>query len=256
MLSLSHPETPLERCLNLGAHTLSLRECLSLILETRFPGPHPLRLGALAPASASSDAEPSTEPVLLTESEAEHALFHGLEIGQHGQLPGLLGLRAEEKARILSALEIGRRFALHRERMRTIPRRPSGRAALKPYGSRALEKIPLSWRQEPREWLGFVPIFRNGLVGEFGVTELGQRTHVNTDPAELFARILAFRPRGFYLFHNHPSGNLSISDADAELTRRVGSLGQRLNTPLLGHAIVTLREHQWIDDPRRGMPLG
>jgi DNA repair protein RadC len=65
------------------------------------------------------------------------------------------------------------------------------------------------------------------------------RTHVNVEPSELFARVLALRPRGFFLFHNHPSGTLSASGPDLHLTQRVKSTAQQLGLDFLGHWIVT-----------------
>jgi DNA repair protein RadC len=69
---------------------------------------------------------------------------------------------------------------------------------------------------------------------------------VNIDPAELFARVLALRPHGFYLFHNHPSGDLSPSPADIDLTRQVQRVSEQLGIRLLGHGIVSSREERWI----------
>ena len=79
---------------------------------------------------------------------------------------------------------------------------------------RSVERISASLRRECQEWLGFVPVHRGGELGHFCLVERGVRTHVNIEPAELFARILALRPVGFYLFHNHPSGDLTPSEED------------------------------------------
>ena len=82
--------------------------------------------------------------------------------------------------------------------------------------------------------------------GAFLHVERGVRTHVNVDPAELFARILALRPEGFFLFHNHPSGNPAPSETDQLLTIKVMRLSQQLGLRLLGHGVVSSREERWV----------
>jgi DNA repair protein RadC len=86
--------------------------------------------------------------------------------------------------------------------------------------------------------LGFIPYHRDRTLGELCLVEHGARTHVNADATELFARVLALRPKGFFLAHNHPSGDLRPSPSDLELTDQVECLARQLGTPLLGHWIV------------------
>jgi DNA repair protein RadC len=100
--------------------------------------------------------------------------------------------------------------------------------------------------EEKREWLGFVPYYRSTELGDLCVVERGVRTHVNIDPAELFARLLALRPLGYFLVHNHPSGNTTPSEQDFELTRRVGQLSKQLGIHQLGHWIVAPHEERLI----------
>ncbi len=182
----------------------------------------------------------------LSEAEAEQAFFTALEVSAHAHLSGVNGLGEAYRARLMASFELGRRYSLFRDQHRRPKRFTSAQLAEQPLPARALERVTLDWRSEAREWLGFVPLLRNGELGVLGVTELGTRTHVNTDPAELFARILAMRPRGFFLFHNHPSGDLTPSRADVDLTERVAQVGRQLGTQLLGHAIVSRWDERWI----------
>ena len=41
------------------------------------------------------------------------------------------------------------------------------------------------------------------------------------------------------LFHNHPSGNLTPSEADIEFTKRVAKAGKLIDIELLDHVIVS-----------------
>ncbi len=59
------------------------------------------------------------------------------------------------------------------------------------------------------------------------------------DPKLIFAEALSFSASAIVLVHNHPSGNLSPSQADIELTRKLQKGGEFLTLPILDHLIVT-----------------
>lgn len=231
----SPAEMPRERCLSQGARTLSLRECLALILNSGPPG-----RGALGLARSILDRPGSGLP----ESESMRAFFLALEVSPLAHLQGISGLGEAGQARVLAAFEIGRRYALYRIESET---RRSNHPKPSQLARQALLRITPSWRNEAQEWLGFVPCYRGQRVGELCIVERGVRTHVNIETVELFARILALRPQGFYLFHNHPSGDLTPSSPDREITEHVERLGAQLGPRLLGHGIVTAHGETWLD---------
>lgn len=186
----------------------------------------------------------------MTEEEQERALFtlleaSALEASPYSFLRGMPGLPPLAQAKLLAAFELARRYLAYRHR----ELRPRG--AFHAVPSHALQteacmRIPYALRSDAREWLGFLPFYRSGKLGEICVVERGVRTHVNVDPGELFARILALRPVAIFLFHNHPSGDLMPSPQDYDLTRRVARIAAPLGIRLLGHAIVTLEGEEWI----------
>jgi DNA repair protein RadC len=59
------------------------------------------------------------------------------------------------------------------------------------------------------------------------------------DPRIIFATGVASASSGIILSHNHPSGNLSPSQADIDLTRKIKEGGKLLEIQLLDHVIVT-----------------
>ncbi len=228
-------ERPRERCLSQGASCLSLRECLAVILGTGPSG-----LGCLGVADAIV-RRPGKD---LPEPDMERAFFIAMESLGTAHLEEIAGLGNAGKARLLAAFELGRRYARYRERARKEnDQRPAQRLGLP---ERACDRVPWELRTDAHEWLGFVPVYQNRTLGQLCVFERGLRTHVNTDPVQLFARLLALRPFGFYLFHNHPSGDLTSSEADRDLTRRIEQLASFFGIKLLGHAIVCARENRWI----------
>jgi DNA repair protein RadC len=59
------------------------------------------------------------------------------------------------------------------------------------------------------------------------------------DPKIVFATALKSKASSIILCHNHPSGNLSPSPQDIELTRKIASGGKLLEISILDHLIVT-----------------
>ena len=160
------------------------------------------------------------------------------------------GSTDDSSVRLLAAFELARRYAQYREQIQRTSSDWKGQTH--PFREKALRGIPTSWRNEPLEWLGFVPLHRSGRVGGLCVVERGVRTHVNIDPLELFSRLLALRPVGFYLAHNHPSGDLTPSMDDRLLSQSVGRVAREFGIRLLGHVVVSGSRDRWIVDSEAG----
>jgi DNA repair protein RadC len=59
------------------------------------------------------------------------------------------------------------------------------------------------------------------------------------DPKLIFKTALEHLASAVILVHNHPSGNLTPSSADRELTRKLKEAGSLLEIPVLDHLILT-----------------
>ncbi|WP_064196329.1 MULTISPECIES: RadC family protein [Emticicia] len=57
------------------------------------------------------------------------------------------------------------------------------------------------------------------------------------DPKMIFKAALEYLASAIILVHNHPSGNLTPSQADKELTKKVKEAGKMLDIPVLDHLI-------------------
>ena len=68
---------------------------------------------------------------------------------------------------------------------------------------------------------------------------IGGITGTVADPRIIFATAVASASSGIILSHNHPSGNLTASQADIEITRKLKEGGKLLEVQLLDHLIVT-----------------
>lgn len=78
----------------------------------------------------------------------------------------------------------------------------------------------------------------NKVLGIFEVSS-GGSTGTVADPKLIFAAAIKANACGIILAHNHPSGNLSPSQTDMDLTRRMKEGGKLLEIQVLDHLIVT-----------------
>lgn len=231
-------ERPRERCIENGPTCLSLRECLALLI-----GSGPKGLGCLGIASQILSRPGSG----LDPMEEERAFFTAMEVSGPAFVKEFRGLGPAGQARLLAAFELGRRYASLRHPPHSHSSQELDKKETLPHlARRALNRITIKQRHHSQEWFGFVPVYQTGRLGEFCSVEKGVRTHVNVDPAELFARILSLRPKGIFLFHNHPSGSLTPSQADFLLSQKVEELSAEFNIQLFGHWIVTAQSEYWI----------
>lgn len=59
------------------------------------------------------------------------------------------------------------------------------------------------------------------------------------DPKLIFKQAIEHLASSMILFHNHPSGNLTPSQADKDLTKKLKEAGRLLDIPVLDHLIFT-----------------
>jgi DNA repair protein RadC len=78
----------------------------------------------------------------------------------------------------------------------------------------------------------------NKALGIFTVSTGGVAGTV-ADPKVIFAAAIKANASGIILAHNHPSGNLTASEADMELTRKLKDGGKLLEIQVLDHLILT-----------------
>ena len=78
----------------------------------------------------------------------------------------------------------------------------------------------------------------NKVLGLFEVSTGGISGTV-ADPKIIFAAALKGSASGLIVAHNHPSGNLTASQSDIDLTRKLKEAGKFLEIQLLDHVIVT-----------------
>lgn len=138
------------------------------------------------------------------------------------------GVGRAKAARVLAALELGRRLTLETE---PPPVRIRGPADVQRF---------------------YGPRLRDLVVEEFHVLALGAQSQVVGDrlitrgilnsslvhPREVFRAAIAEAAAGIIVVHNHPSGDPTPSADDREVTRQLVDAGRVLDLPVYDHVVV------------------
>lgn len=84
---------------------------------------------------------------------------------------------------------------------------------------------------------------RSGTVtAEIRISE-GGITGTVADPKKIFKYALDHLATGIIVCHNHPSGNLTPSEQDRELTNKIRAAGKVLDITLMDHLIITQKQY-------------
>ena len=71
------------------------------------------------------------------------------------------------------------------------------------------------------------------------IISIGTLTSSLVHPREIFSPALEDRAASIIIAHNHPSGMLTISEQDREVTKRIKDVGELMGIPLDDHLIIT-----------------
>lgn len=229
-------ERPRERCLSHGAECLGLRELLAVLIGTGPKGKGCLGLAEdlIRRSGGGESADVFDDSLLFKILKEDGALL----------LTDLKGLGVAARARLLASFEFARRYNRYLETNNL-----TSRADLKSLSNlkrQVLKTISKQMRESRKEWVGVIPIYSPQRVGEFCLIEWGTRFHTNFDARTLFSKLFTLRADGFFLAHNHPSGNCDPSQTDYSLTQQMQWLGQQLNIRLIDHCIVSSRDAFWL----------
>mgnify|MGYP000962082773 FL=1 len=96
----------------------------------------------------------------------------------------------------------------------------------------------LELNTEPEEVLSLITVdVKNNVTGIFEVSR-GHLSASIAHPREIFKRAILNNAHGIFLVHNHPSGDVTPSKADIEVTKTIKKSGELLQIKLIDHIIV------------------
>jgi DNA repair protein RadC len=153
------------------------------------------------------------------------------ELARQGisELKKVRGIGEAKAITIVAALELGRRRKESEPQRRArITSSRDAYDAMKPYLlDKPHEEFWILLLNRANEVLRPVQISTGGVAGTVA------------DPKLIFKYALEHLASSLILCHNHPSGNLSPSQADKDLTRKLKEAGRVLDLPILDHLIFT-----------------
>jgi DNA repair protein RadC len=201
-------DRPRERLFNLGPQVLATNELLAVLLGTGTR-----RLPALE---------------LANQILADSGGLKGLAEASASALSRLPGLKSARAARVVAALELGRRAVAEPDSPRPAFKTPSdvGRF-LQPRLS-----------GKPVEEFGLLILDTRNRLKRLQVISRGSLNGSLVHPREVFREAIALQAAALVLCHNHPSGDPTPSREDLELTRRLREAGLILGIEVLDHVIV------------------
>ncbi|MDR0957259.1 MAG: DNA repair protein RadC [Candidatus Nomurabacteria bacterium] len=172
-----------------------------------------------------SESPDNHNPETLNSSSDSKTLYQ--------QLQEISGLGVAKITEILAAFELARRYL-------TEPDRPIIDSPEK------VATILSDVRHKTQEHFVLLTLDgANRLIKKHIIT-IGTLTSSLVHPREVFAPAISDRAAAIIVAHNHPSGNLTPSQADNAVTARLKSVGEMVGIPLLDHIIITKIEHKSI----------
>lgn len=202
-------DRPRERLRAVGARHLSVRELLALVIGSGTRGGSAFDVAARLLAAGTGSVR-------------------RLALADLGELERVPGVGAATAARVVAALELGRRAGAEPPDPADRIRGPAD--VFKRMGPR-LRDLP----QE--EFHALLLNTRHRVVREVAVTR-GLLDASLIHPREVFRAAVAEGAAGIILVHNHPSGDPTPSPDDRAVTRQLVDAGKALGIPVLDHVIV------------------
>ncbi|WP_295119139.1 DNA repair protein RadC [uncultured Chitinophaga sp.] len=203
-------DRPREKLLTQGPQVLSDAELLAILLGT---------------GSAQKSAVDTGRELLLQAKNSLH------ELGKRDvqSLKDVKGIGDAKAVTIAAALELGRRRAGEQgEETRALTCSKDAVKILRPLiGDRHTEHLYVLFLSRSNKLLHHACISHGGT------------TSAIVDPKVIFGQALLYKAGKIMLGHNHPSGNLTPSQSDLVVTRKIKAAGELLEIDLLDHIILS-----------------
>jgi DNA repair protein RadC len=154
--------------------------------------------------------------------------LHGLVRSTVEELGRISGIGSARASQVLAALELGRRTLAPAPGTRVMLRTPRDAAQflLPTFGARASEAF------------GIVLLDNRHRVLRTSVLATGTSNATVVEPRDVFREAMLGSATSIVVFHNHPSGDPSPSQADLAMTRRLVAAGVLMGIELVDHLVL------------------
>lgn len=203
-------DRPREKLLLTGAESLSNSELLAILLQK---------------GSREKTAVDLAREILRLAGET----LDGLGRLTVPELMRIKGIGAAKALSIIAAVELGRRRQFQQLT-------PVGRIGSGAETARFLQARFADYRHEV---FGVIYLNNANRIQRVEIVSEGGMTATVADPRIILRRALEEDAVNLILFHNHPSGSLTPSQADQQLTRKLSEAAAFFDLRILDHIIVS-----------------
>ena len=212
---LEHFDKPREKLIKKSAKALKDFELVAILLGSGIKGKDVIKL--------------SKEIVKLYEDD-----FSSLTLDK---LLCIHGLGVAKASQLISAIELSKRYLVKQNKKIT-------------NASDVFEELK-EYRDKKQEY--FLCIYLDGAnhICETRIITIGTLNQSLVHPREVFSPAVKHRCASIIVAHNHPSGILSASREDIEVTKRLQESGKILGIELLDHVIFTKDDFISLKDENR-----
>lgn len=106
-----------------------------------------------------------------------------------------------------------------------------------------------------REVFAIINLKTNGQIINLNICSVGTLNASLISPREVFKSSILSNAAGFIAIHNHPSGSITPSAEDKEVTERLMACGEFLDIKMLDHIIVAGETGDMLSMKSEGMML-
>ncbi len=162
---------------------------------------------------------------------------HGANIS-YKLLAEVTGMGAAKITEVLAAFELSKRYLIDNE------------APIIDSPEKAVEQLA-DIRDKKQEYFVCMTLDgANRLIAKRVIT-IGTLNSSLVHPREVFADAITDRAASIIVAHNHPSGTLTPSEADVQVTQRIKEAGKLLGINLTDHIFITKTDHYSFTDDNK-----
>jgi DNA repair protein RadC len=204
---LPEAEKPRERLLQQGPQVLSIVELVAVILNT---------------GTVKEDVLTMASRIIREYGEKSFASFDNAQ-----KISSDMDIPLGKACQLVASSELGRRFY----------KRPGGRNVCV-RNAKDVSVYVRDMHELPKEYLRGIYVNNHHQVVHDEVLSMGTLDANIIHPREVFKPAVEYGAAAVILVHNHPSGMVTPSSADIEITKQLVSAGRIMGISLIDHVIV------------------
>ncbi|PIP20146.1 MAG: hypothetical protein COX40_06350 [Candidatus Omnitrophica bacterium CG23_combo_of_CG06-09_8_20_14_all_40_11] len=149
----------------------------------------------------------------------------GIENLTLDQLETIKGMNLAKASRIVAAIELSKRYLI--------------KEGVKVENPKDILPLVQEYKDKKQEYFVCMTLDGAGNLIQSRVVSIGTIEQSLVHPREIFADAISDRAAGVIFVHNHPTGDLTLSEDDKEITKRLIEAGKLLGIKVCDHIIIT-----------------